>query len=144
MSKRKHELSDVLDAINGEGYWAQPKKDTSSFGNIGVIARRLGVSRTTVYSYLNEWATAQKAVDEGRELLKDFAEGKIAQHISEGNVTMLIFYAKTQMKDRGYIERQDIGIKVEEELDKVLDQLEHSLTPEIFQKVIEAIAHGGS
>ena len=46
-----------------------------------------------------------------REGLKDFAEGKLMQQIDGGNITAIIFYLKTQAKDRGYIE------KVEHEFD---------------------------
>lgn len=42
------------------------------------------------------------------EEVKDYVEMKIMEKIKEDDTTMLIFYAKTKMKDRGYVERQEI------------------------------------
>lgn len=110
MSKPKlHDRETVLDAINGTGLWSpkEPNKITNSFGNITIIAQRLGVSRNTVYSYRREWATVDEAIETGRETLKDFVENKMAEKIMGGDTTLMIFYSKTQMKDRGYVERQE-------------------------------------
>ena len=43
-----------------------------------------------------------------KELQKDFAESLILKKIEEEDTTMLIFYAKTQMKDRGYTTRTEV------------------------------------
>ena len=115
----KHSRETVLDAINGTGEFSHKGKVTSSFGNVTVIANRLGVARTTVYVYAEKWSTVKTAIKEARETLKDFTENKIASEIMGGNTTMIIFFAKTQMKDRGYVERQEVtgkdgsGIRVE-------------------------------
>ena len=108
MSKKAHDLQTVLDAIKGEGQWSKLGTNTNSFGNISTIAARLGVSRQTIYNYLNEWKTVQAAVTEARETAKDFVENQMMKRIMEGSDTMTIFYAKTQMKERGYIERQEV------------------------------------
>ena len=42
----------------------------------------------------------------------------ILKKMKEGDTTMIIFYAKTQMKDRGYTERKEITSKDGEELFK--------------------------
>jgi len=102
---KKHQLKEVLNAIRGTGDWTE---DGESFGNMSVIAKRLGVHRTTVEHYRDEWTTVKDEIYAGREKLKDAAENKIARKIIDGDTTMTIFYAKTQMRDRGYIERQEI------------------------------------
>ena len=38
----------------------------------------------------------------------DIVEAKILSGIREGNTALMIFYAKTKLKNRGYIERQEI------------------------------------
>ena len=106
----KHDRQTVMDAIKGEGQFASdnPKKLSSSFGNVTNIAQRLHVSRTTVEAYRKKWAGVDDAIIYERETLKDFVESKMAERIMGGSDTMMIFYAKTQMKDRGYVERQEV------------------------------------
>lgn len=108
-----NDLQTVLDAIRGEGAWYKSKsgekKESSSFGNVTAISNRLGVSRRTVYNYIERWKTVADAIDDERERRKDFVEDKMFQRIISGSDTMIIFFAKTQMKDRGYIERQELS-----------------------------------
>ena len=80
---------------------------TNAHGLISVAARQLGTSRKTLHQMINTMPTVKEARDDAREALKDFAESKIYEEIKAGNTVMLIFYAKTQMKDRGYVERQE-------------------------------------
>lgn len=108
--KLEHDRETVLDAINGTGFWA-PREDgkiASSFGNVTKIAQRLGVSRNTVYAYMERWATVKEAIDESRQTLCDIVENKMAEKMIGGDTTMIIFFAKTQMKNRGYVERHQI------------------------------------
>lgn len=76
-----------------------------SKGLISVIAGRLGVTERHVYNLLDKYATAKEARDNEREKLKDFVESRMLKKIEAGDTAMIIFYAKTQMKDRGYVER---------------------------------------
>ena len=81
---------------------------TESHGLISVAARKLGVSRATLHAMINKMPTVKEARDDAREALKDFAESKIFEEIKSGNTAMIIFFAKTQMKDRGYVERAEL------------------------------------
>ena len=109
---RKHDIDDILEAVRGHGRYRDPEtgRNQSSFGNMSVIATRLAVTRSTVYNYKNGLKTVEKAILEEREVLKDFAESQIARRIADGSDRMIEFYAKTQMRDRGYIQRQDIAL----------------------------------
>lgn len=84
-----------------------------SRGFVTTIAKRLGCTRSYVYKLAKKFKTFQDAINEEREGVKDFAEGKLMQQIDAGNVTAIIFYLKTQGKDRGYIERQEQHISGE-------------------------------
>jgi hypothetical protein len=81
-----------------------------SGGYVSLIADRVGCAPKTVY----EWIKKEKDVAEAikREKIKqvDFAEGKLQSLIKQENPTAIIFYLKTQGKDRGYYEHrtQDI------------------------------------
>jgi hypothetical protein len=88
-----------------------------SKGFVTQAAKSLGISRMQLYRIINKHPTVKEALDDAREEMKDFAESKIYQGINDGNTALIIFYAKTQMKDRGYVERQEIdhsgGIQIE-------------------------------
>lgn len=105
----KIELDTVIDAIRGEGRWANPEtgRAISSGGNIRLIANRLGVSRPTIYAYKKKWKTVEDALKDEKEEMLDLAENKLWKLINDENITAIIFYLKTQGKQRGYIERQE-------------------------------------
>ncbi len=77
-------------------------------GFITQAAKQLGISRRQLHRLINAHPTIKEALVDAKEEMKDFAESKIYQGIKQGNATLIIFYAKTQMKDRGYVERQEI------------------------------------
>ena len=80
-------------------------------GTKGIVrpaCRVTGVSPATFYRLYNEDPEFHDKVDDVKELQKDFAEALILKKIEDGDTSMLIFYAKTQMKDRGYTERKEI------------------------------------
>ncbi|KKK75382.1 hypothetical protein LCGC14_2874260 [marine sediment metagenome] len=88
------------------GQAAQAIEDKKGF--ITHAAKQLGISRRQLHNLVNLHPTVKEALTDAREEMKDFTESKMYQAIADGNTTMIIFYAKTQMKDRGYVERQEI------------------------------------
>ena len=90
-----------------------------SKGFITQAAKSLGISRRQLHNLINQHPTVKDALDDAKEEMKDFTESKIYQGIANDNTALIIFYAKTKMKDRGYVERQeidhirDVKIKVE-------------------------------
>jgi hypothetical protein len=68
-----------------------------------------GITRRTYYNWLNDDPEFFQAIEEAKESFKDFVEKQIIKHIKKGDKTMLIYYSKTQLKDRGYIERQELA-----------------------------------
>lgn len=75
-------------------------------GFVSSAAKRLGISRTQLHRLINSHPTIKEALDDAREEMKDFAEGQLFMNIRDGKETSLIFFLKTQAKDRGYVERQ--------------------------------------
>jgi hypothetical protein len=75
-------------------------------GNVSLAASKLGIGRSTFYRYLKKYITAQDKLSEVREKRTDYVEDMLMGAIDKGNVTAMIFYLKTQAKDRGYIERE--------------------------------------
>ena len=74
-------------------------------GIVRYAALSLGVSRTTLYNYINKYKTVKKALKDSRESTIDYVEGKLMEQIGSGNITAIIYYLKTQGKHRGYSER---------------------------------------
>ncbi|MBO5874387.1 MAG: hypothetical protein J6Q35_05080 [Rikenellaceae bacterium] len=92
---------------------AQEKEDllralANTSGIVASACKAANISRMTYYRWYNEDPDFREKADDVKELQKDFAESLILKKMKEGDTTMLIFYAKTQMKDRGYTERKEI------------------------------------
>ena len=83
-----------------------------SKGLLTVAAARAGIGYRTILRYSNEFPTVKKAVIEAKEELIDLTESKLYNAIEEGNMTAIIFFLKTQAKDRGYIEKSEIAGEV--------------------------------
>jgi predicted transcriptional regulator len=80
----------------------------SADGYVSKAASLLGCTPQTVYNYRDRYATVAEAWHSIRERRHDFVENALHKLIKEGNVTAIIFYLKTQAKERGYVERQEI------------------------------------
>ena len=93
MSERRYSAQQMANAIR------------EARGFVTVAAEKLGCHRATVQRYINDYATVQDALTDAREKRHDFVENKLMTAIQDGNITAIIFYLKTQCKDRGYIER---------------------------------------
>lgn len=78
-------------------------------GLVTVAADRLQVTPWAVYKYMDNHPDVKRAQVEAQERLKDFAEAKLYQQISEGNTTATIFFLKTQARNRGYVEKVETG-----------------------------------
>lgn len=109
------------------GQAAEALRDKKGF--ITQAAKQLGITRQQLHNLINAHPTVKEALTDAREEMKDFAESKMYQGIAEGNTALLIFYLKTQAKDRGYVERQEITgadagpIEVKSPLDKITSAL---------------------
>jgi hypothetical protein len=79
-------------------------------GNITTACEAANIGRRTVYDWRSNDPDFQRAVEDVTESVYDFVESKIMEQIGEGNTAVLIFFAKTKMKARGYIERQEISV----------------------------------
>lgn len=77
-------------------------------GIIASTCRACNISRLTYYNWYHDDPDFAEKCDDIKEAQKDFAESLILKKMKEGDTTMIIFYAKTQLKDRGYTERQEL------------------------------------
>ena len=74
-------------------------------GYVSAACHDLGCSRQHWYNKLKTYPTVIAAAEAIREKRTDYVESKMMKLIEAENPTMIIFYLKTQAKDRGYVER---------------------------------------
>lgn len=103
---------------------------TSSLGNVTEAAEKIGIRRETHYAWMKEDEEYKAAVDSLKNVALDFAESQLKK-LMEGaerqalthdgevvtikdapNTSAVIFYLKTQGKQRGYVERQELSTEI--------------------------------
>ena len=103
---------------------------TASLGNVTEACEKLGISRTIHYEWLQADLEYNAAVASLKNVALDFAESQLKK-LMEGaerqalthdgdvvtikdapNTSAVIFYLKTQGKQRGYIERQELSTEI--------------------------------
>ena len=77
-------------------------------GLAALAAHSLGVTMQTVYNYRDRYPTIAARMKELRERRTDRVELALYDKINAGDTASIIFYLKTQAKDRGYVERQEV------------------------------------
>lgn len=77
--------------------------------NISKTCRDLSIGRKQYYKWMEKESFKEK-LKESVERKKDLIEDKLFDEAMNGNITALIFLAKTQMKERGYVEKQELEI----------------------------------
>ena len=102
---------------------AYPKK----IFNVTLTCKDIGIVRATFYNWLNSDPDFEAAIRAAHETKKDFIESKLLQLIDGNNVAAIIFACKCLLKDRGYVERQEltVGLGGEENV--------HVLLPDNFR-----------
>ncbi len=81
--------------------------DKLSF-NISEVCRACGISRSRFRDWEKKDKEFAQAYKDAKEAKKDFIENKLMENIANGDTQSIIFACKTQLKDRGYVERQQI------------------------------------
>ncbi len=80
----------------------------SSSGLLTLAAKKSGYTYMTVRRYVKDFPTVAKAVEEAKEAILDFTEGKLYENIKKNDTASIIFYLKTQGKLRGFVERSEL------------------------------------
>ena len=70
----------------------------------------IGLPRSVYYNWLKTDPGFREEVANIEESRYDFVETKMMNRINEGSDTMLIWYSKTKMKHRGFIERTEVEV----------------------------------
>jgi len=98
MTKERFTADKVIAALKNSKGWPD------------LAADELRCDRRTIYRKIEQYPSVKTVFEDLRERRKDRAERTFVKLLDEGNVTALIFYLKTQAKDRGYVERQEVQL----------------------------------
>jgi Bacterial regulatory protein, Fis family len=94
---RKYTAEQMIDAL------------AESMGMISPAARKLGCSRHTIRRYLAEYPEIAEAIEDANEEVNDIAELQLLDAIKRGEAWAICFRLKTKAKNRGYVEKAEIG-----------------------------------
>jgi len=76
-------------------------------GVVTTAARSIDIPRSTYYDWMETDPAFKQRILDLREIKKDFVESKLLKLVEDGDTAATIFSAKTLLKDRGYVERQE-------------------------------------
>lgn len=79
-------------------------------GLVALAADEVGMSREWLFGRIQRSPHLQAVLAECRERTTDVAESSLFRQLAAGEAWAVCFYLKTQGRNRGYIERQEIDI----------------------------------
>jgi hypothetical protein len=109
-------------------------------GMIYLAAERLGCEADTIYNYAKRYASVRDAIAKERGKTTDIAEHKLYDAITAGDPWAVQFYLKTQGRDRGYVEKLDVSILVQQaaaRIAKEFDMTPHEVLEEAQVLMLE-------
>lgn len=81
----------------------------ASNGLVSLAADRLNITPEAIYKRMKTDPDIAEVMQTARNRQLDFAESQLFKAIANGELTAMIFYLKTIGKQRGYVERQEMG-----------------------------------
>ena len=81
---------------------------TSSLGIVSTACKKVGIARQTHYEWLRLDEDYKTEVKDIKNYAIDYVETQLFQCIKDKREASIIFYLKTQGKERGYVDRQEV------------------------------------
>lgn len=78
-----------------------------NLGIVTIACRAANISRKTFYKWLKEDEEFKAAVQDVYEMQGDYVENQLLKNIKAGDTSSIIFYCKTRLKSRGYVEKKE-------------------------------------
>lgn len=79
---------------------------TNTFGCITTIAKRLQVSRTGLYKFLDRNPELKSLIEDEKEFLLDVAESKLFEKVINGDLSAIKYLLDNKGRGRGYGQQQ--------------------------------------
>lgn len=100
----------------------------NSLGNVTIACRACGLDRHTHYTWLKKDESYKQSVEDILEEQGDYVENKLLQRVKDDDTTAIIFYCKTKLKGRGYVERHEVSADINSvalgtDMDAIADNL---------------------
>lgn len=86
-----------------------------SSGVLSEVARRMGVSRQTVYTWINDYPEVSEAIEEERQIALDHAESLLYKSIESGDLGAAKYLLSTRGRDRGFSTRQELAAEIQQQ-----------------------------
>ena len=122
MKKQQNNKDAVLQNSTQKGNMLAALERT--LGVVSTAAKIAGIDRTTHYFWMSEDADYAAKVAELKNVALDFAETKLHAAIESMDTNAIKFFLKTQGKQRGYIEQNEVNVTGLEEIIKRLSNTE--------------------
>jgi hypothetical protein len=82
-------------------------------GNVTLACKEVGITRDTHYRWIKEDAEYKEETTNLDDFVIDYVENELYKKISKGDTACILFWLKCKAKHRGYIERPDTQINVQ-------------------------------
>lgn len=92
----------------------------ASNGIISQAARILNCSRELVCIRIKEYPRMLEILEESREAVLDFCEGKVMQHITNDSESMLQYYLNSQGRARGYGKNPEMNVNIAGTIERII------------------------
>lgn len=117
-----------------------PKILEQCMGVVDAACKTVNISRACYYKWRQRDPEFAARCDETREVTYDIVEGALLKKIREGDTPCIIFFCKTKMKHRGYVERIEQTGKDGEALNTVKFTIDDkAIVERAIQRRIEAM-----
>ena len=81
----------------------------TNMGHITDACKEVGINRATYYAWMND-EKFKEAFDNAMEHFHDSVQRRILRLAMKDNERMLMFWAKNQMKHRGWVEKSEVEV----------------------------------
>lgn len=105
---------------------------SEQLGVVSPSCRALNIDRQTYYNWRKKDPDFDKACAEILETQGDMVEHSLLNLINAGDTAATIFYCKTKLKNRGYVERQELTGKDGEQLRQTVIQVADKSTAKLL------------
>lgn len=104
-------------------------------GILSATADMLGCSRQALRGWIDKDPKLTEIYKNCVECLKDDVEAQFIKNIKSGKETSLIFFAKTKMRERGYIEKLNVEANINEFQQQVIINVIDEETKLLLNKI---------
>lgn len=153
VTKKAPKLKSLVEPLDGASSLAEQHTAENKRRMLEALSKHMGVvlyacketnvARRTHYYWMEEDPVYREAVERVNEECHDFVERKILEAINDKVPAVMIFYAKTKMRKRGYQERFEMANPSGEDFrlsnKLTIEETKKELPPESIKTIVSQI-----